>query len=611
MIVCPNCHYNLEFKDGQDTCPNCRASYTYHHGIYDFIPEDDFYWGEISRQKMRQINRELETDDWVSVVLRLVPDKFGYITDPGRLSWLFHCYDQDANQVCLDIGSGWGSLAFGLHQFYETVYSQDGVLERLQFQALRAASEGVKNIRFLRSDLQKIPLPDNSVDLVVINGVLEWVGLRDSPRKPEEIQHTFMLEVRRVLKSGGIVYLGIENRFGAQYFLGYQDHSGLPFTSLLPRSIASLALRIFNKYKPTHDTGMHVFSTPESSYRTYTYSKWGPLDGRSVRHVLDNLGNRYQDPLIRLFINLILLFPDLILSPLIQLFSPYFIIFASVEPLQSTIQSSVLRRAPDLKSFVRFSLGSNTSLKSTYLLLDRDGVTKVVNTQANSLPSKDENRFSFQESEGINGRLLRSHKKAEVIAASKWLAEFQNTTTTGIWSTQSLSQEISTIIKNTQSIPQCTNLLDHLVQFEKKYLEQVSNIKLPIVTEHGDYTPPNILVGPDHKLHLIDWEHSRERGNPMLDVGAFSLSLLRFSSDNGRFPEPINSRHPFFWFFQNYDNPFAIPVSLTPTYYLLRLIHRITRSNQKSPAASFVLFNWCALLPPALEFSINVEESGY
>jgi len=64
------------------------------------------------------------------------------------VSRMYHRFDPSANQACLVMGSGWGSLAFGLHCFYQTAYSQDGVLERLQFQVQRAKSEGVDNIRF-------------------------------------------------------------------------------------------------------------------------------------------------------------------------------------------------------------------------------------------------------------------------------------------------------------------------------------------------------------------------------------------------------------------------------------------------------------------------------
>jgi ubiquinone/menaquinone biosynthesis C-methylase UbiE len=586
---------------------------------------------------MNQINEEVTKEDWYSVVARHLPNKLGYIVDPGRMGWLFHCYDPDTSQVCLDIGSGWGSLTFGLHHLYDTVYSQDGVFERLQFQALRAESEGVDNIRFIRSNFQKIPLPDKSVDLVVMNGVLEWVAIWEPQLNPGEMQIAFLEEIKRVLKPKGLVYLGIENRFGAQYFLGAKDHSGCPFTSLVPRSIANLMLGLFEKIRSNKDSRMHVHSGVNSRYRTYTYTKWGyqrmfsrvgfpnisilwawpgysyprmsgTLDGQSIRFVLDNLGNRYNHRLIRFFVKLILLFPDLILSLLINLFSPNFLIFAGSDSNHTAPLCRFVNDVSNDQSFVRFSLGINMSLKSTFVLLEQNEVAKSVQVEVKNGLSRKNNSFSTQEALGINGHLLRSHNIEEVTAASEWLKLFQQQTSDGIWKTESLRQEIATIISRVQDLPDCIDLNVQLKLFEKSYLELVSNTNIPIVTEHGDYSPPNIIVDSECKVHIIDWEHSRKHGNPLFDVGAFSLSLLRSSSKNGNFPLELQPRQPVTWFFQNYNDQFSIPVCLSPTYYLLRVISRIKTNSTNSPRVRFLLSNWSSLLKPALDFSLNVEE---
>ena len=638
-IVCPHCHQVLAYKEETNYCIGCSRSFTYKHGILDFIPEDDFYWGEIDLPKMRQINEQVRKENWYSVISQLLPEKLGYIVDPGRLGWLFHCYDPDSNQACLDLGSGWGSLTFYLKDLYKTMYSQDGVIERLEFQALRADSENVHNIRFLRSDFQRIPLPDNSVDLVVLNGVLEWVALRDSHHKPEEIQLDFLVEIRRVLKSEGVVYLGIENRLGAQYFLGGEDHSGYPFTSLLPRAIANLFIKVVAKTGPKNNNSTHVFSNIEPGYRTYTYTKWGyqkllylagfpkisflwtwpgysyprlsgPLDAESVRYVLENMGVRHRNPLIRLLVKLGQLLPNFVLSWIIQLFSPHFLIFASTGSSQGRMQTSILDKEPHTKSFVRTSLGSNQSIKSTYLLLDGDGITRSVNLELQD-NSNHRNLYSLQESGGIKGHLLRSHKKSEVIAAAKWLAEFQQDTVQGMWSVAALRKEISEITNSVKVYPYCNELLDELMLFEQKYLQQIPTTKVPIVTEHGDFTPANIVVGANNKITPIDWEYTQDRGNPLLDIGAFALSLLRFSSHNGALPSKITPRNPFYWFIHHFDNQFGIPICLAPTYYLLRVINRFSGEELINPTSKYVFHTWMSLLQPALEIGNNLEEINH
>ena len=63
--------------------------------------------------------------------------------------------------------------------------------------------------------------------------------------------------------------IGIENRFGYNMFQGDIDHSGLPYTSLMPRSVASLYLK-FNRRAHNRTT-----LNPQRKYRTYTYTQRG------------------------------------------------------------------------------------------------------------------------------------------------------------------------------------------------------------------------------------------------------------------------------------------------------------------------------------------------
>jgi SAM-dependent methyltransferase len=117
----------------------------------------------------------------------------------------------------------------------------------------------VQPVRIDPLDDGRLPFDDNSFDVVVLNGVLEYVGAAALDLTPAEVQKRCLKEVRRVLKPGGTLYVGIENRFGYLYFMGSHDHNGLRFTSLLPRKLASWVTQ-WRKGTP---------------YRTYTYSSAG------------------------------------------------------------------------------------------------------------------------------------------------------------------------------------------------------------------------------------------------------------------------------------------------------------------------------------------------
>ncbi len=99
-------------------------------------------------------------------------------------------------EVCLDLGSGRGSDVIrlagevGREGF---VYGLD-VTEAMIKKAERAASKlGITNVKFLHSVLEKIPLPDQSVDLVISNCTLNHA---DNKVK-------VWSEIFRVLKPGG------------------------------------------------------------------------------------------------------------------------------------------------------------------------------------------------------------------------------------------------------------------------------------------------------------------------------------------------------------------------------------------------------------------------
>ena len=133
------------------------------------------------------------------------------------------------------------------------------VQERIAFMRQRFSQEGLSNIKIIRSSLWTLPFAPGSMDLVAMNGVLEWVA-EGIPGDPEELQLKALRNAAALLRPGGALYLGIENRFTLGYFVGYTDpHCGLPFVTVLPRPVANW----YAKRKGT------------AGYRNYLYSSRG------------------------------------------------------------------------------------------------------------------------------------------------------------------------------------------------------------------------------------------------------------------------------------------------------------------------------------------------
>jgi len=99
-------------------------------------------------------------------------------------------------ETVLDLGSGGGiDVLLSARRVGPTgkVYGLDMTDEMLELARANQAKAGVTNVEFLKGDIEHIPLPDNSVDLIISNCVINL-----SPDKDLVLAEAF-----RVLKPGG------------------------------------------------------------------------------------------------------------------------------------------------------------------------------------------------------------------------------------------------------------------------------------------------------------------------------------------------------------------------------------------------------------------------
>jgi SAM-dependent methyltransferase len=99
-------------------------------------------------------------------------------------------------ETVLDLGSGGGIDVFlSARRVGPTgkVYGLDMTDEMLALARENQQKAGVSNVEFLKGEIEQIPLPDNSVDLIISNCVINL-----SPDKEQVLKEAF-----RVLKPGG------------------------------------------------------------------------------------------------------------------------------------------------------------------------------------------------------------------------------------------------------------------------------------------------------------------------------------------------------------------------------------------------------------------------
>src|SRR4029078_4781962 len=130
-----------------------------------------------------------EADDTSGLPAEAVRASFG-CGNPTALATI------ELGETVLDLGSGGGIDVFlSARRVGPTgkVYGLDMTDEMLALARENQQKAGVTNVEFLKGDIEQIPLPDNSVDLIISNCVINL-----SPDKDQVLKEAF-----RVLKPGG------------------------------------------------------------------------------------------------------------------------------------------------------------------------------------------------------------------------------------------------------------------------------------------------------------------------------------------------------------------------------------------------------------------------
>lgn len=131
--------------------------------------------------------------------------------------------------LALDIGCSAGFFTRSLSPYFTQVIGVD-----IDSHALPIAQENTMqdNVSFMFGDSQRLPLGDQSVDLVICNHVYEHVPSAE----------VLFEEIYRVLKPNAVCYLGAASRLTL-----IEPHYHLPFLSWLPKPLAHRYMRLAGK----------------------------------------------------------------------------------------------------------------------------------------------------------------------------------------------------------------------------------------------------------------------------------------------------------------------------------------------------------------------------
>ncbi|MBF0380669.1 MAG: class I SAM-dependent methyltransferase [Magnetococcales bacterium] len=255
------------------------------------------YWSNIEQEQMTKFLEDLDSMDSLAVVRKHFPQHEEVIFSPQRVGGV-GILDFQPSDVVLDAGCMWGALAVPIAHMGCQVIGVDQTRESMQLMKSRLDEAGLDQAQLVQCNLNKLQLADESIDKVIVNGVLEWLAegnveldsfqkdklsknsqtkKADTDQNPYDIQLSFLKKINRSIKKDGLLYLAIENRFDIINFIGAKDpHTGQRFITIWPRFIQEFMAKKF--------TGR--------SYLTWTYSK-AELKDMLIEAGFNNIEFRY------------------------------------------------------------------------------------------------------------------------------------------------------------------------------------------------------------------------------------------------------------------------------------------------------------------------------
>jgi 2-polyprenyl-3-methyl-5-hydroxy-6-metoxy-1,4-benzoquinol methylase len=232
-------------------------------GLWTAQPGENSY-RDTPAGELWEIVREIRSGvPWRSVVARHYekahPWLHQVVTSPAR-DLFFRQHPPPSGAKVLDIGSGWGQIALPLAKNKSSeVTALEPTPERLAFIQAAATQEQVADrMHFVQADFFDLEFEPQSLDLICSIGVFEWVP-KFRPGEPAKVQAEFLNRIRALLKPGGQLVIGIENRLGLKYLLGApDDHLGAPNIAVYDAALAA------QKWKAQSEQSLRSFTFTRS-----------------------------------------------------------------------------------------------------------------------------------------------------------------------------------------------------------------------------------------------------------------------------------------------------------------------------------------------------------
>lgn len=225
-LVCPTCGEKIFVTDYAFICRNCENQWPIKDEIPSFVMYDDSD-GLFSRKVLRDLTNRLLHHPWKLAMSEHPSELINkyllevYQVDHTNLELLISSLKNEG--VALEFGTRMGNLTRVLSETMREVITIDQSPEWLSLVKKIFEQERIGNVSFIKSDLNMIPVPSESIDMILINFLMNEAKLT-------HLKDSFFHQMHKIynaLKSGGILCLGIENDLSLIKFFGVDSEKKL------------------------------------------------------------------------------------------------------------------------------------------------------------------------------------------------------------------------------------------------------------------------------------------------------------------------------------------------------------------------------------------------
>ncbi|MGA2682175.1 MAG: class I SAM-dependent methyltransferase [Candidatus Bathyarchaeia archaeon] len=216
--------------------------------------ESSYFYPHLSHETMLSLPNLASTIGWKMAILEGVESRVAkYVTSPKRAFFLSILEINKADRI-LDAGAGCGTISAQMAKGFPStkVYAFDKSIEMLLFADQIKKQEHLDNMHIMQGDITNPPFENNFFDVVIMIGLLEWLwgSVKTTPKAAQVLA---LKRIHDILRPGGRLLIGVENRLGYRNFLGAPDYyTGLRFTNLAPHRFGSFSTKPKNNgsYRP-------------------------------------------------------------------------------------------------------------------------------------------------------------------------------------------------------------------------------------------------------------------------------------------------------------------------------------------------------------------------